>query len=58
MMMMIMKIIVMMMIMAINIMMIMPFVKLTMSSKSGAASSKSASKIDLMAELRGTVAAV
>ena len=57
MMMMIMKIIVM-MIMAINIMMIMPFVKLTMSSKSGAASSKNASKIDLMAELRGTVAAV
>ena len=56
-MMMIMKIIVM-MIMVINIMMIMPFVKLTMSSKSGAASSKNASKIDLMAELRGTVAAV
>ena len=43
---MIMKIIVM-MIMVINIMMIMPFVKLTMSSKSGAARSKSASKIDL-----------
>ena len=56
-MMMIMKIIVM-MIMVINIMMIMPFVKLTMSSKSGAARSKSASKIDLKAELRGTVAAV
>ena len=55
---MIMRTIIVMMIMTIMIMMIMQFAKLTMSSKSGAARSKSASKIDPKAELRGTVAAV
>ena len=47
---MIMRTIIVMMIMTIMIMMIMPFAKLTMSTKSGAARSKSASKIDLKAE--------
>ena len=51
-------IIVMMMIMTTIIIMIMPFAKFAASSKSGAARSQNASKIDHKAELRGTVAAV